>query len=73
MFWDAFQLLSKTRRSPAFGGVSEILLPDILAYADLARIQDSDLRTQLARVIVAMDDTFKGWLISKQPKPEARE
>lgn len=72
-FWEAFQLLSKTRRSLDLGGVADISLPDILAYADLARIYDRDIRLQLARVVVALDDAFQGWLAAKQQKPEGKD
>jgi hypothetical protein len=66
---------SSGRRFNCFlGGLADIALSDILAYADLARIYDRDIRLQLARVIVALDDAFLGYLKAKQPKkPEGRD
>lgn len=70
-FWKAFQTLSKARR-PAFEGVSDILIADILAYADLVGVRDLDLRGQLCRILIEMDAAFLDWLRARKPKPKQR-
>lgn len=70
LFWKAFQTLSKARR-PSFGGLSDIVLTDILAYADLIGLRDFDLRSQLCRIIIDMDAAFLEWVRARQtPKPK---
>lgn len=69
-FWKAFQVLSKARR-PSFGGISDILVADILAYAELVGVRDLDLRSQLCRIVIAMDAAALEWHREKaatQPK-----
>lgn len=66
-FWKAFQTLSKARR-PSSGGLADILLPDIVAYADLHGVRDIDLRAQLCRVIIAMDGAFLEWVRAQKPQ-----
>ncbi|ASY62531.1 hypothetical protein SJ05684_c10740 [Sinorhizobium sojae CCBAU 05684] len=68
-FWKAFQTLSKARR-PAFDGVSDILIADILAYADLVGVRDLDLRGQLCRIVVAMDEAALEWARARKPQPK---
>ena len=71
IFWKAFQMLSRMRRPPASGdGLSDILLVDIVAYADLAGITDRDLRTQLCRVIIEIDNAFLDWVKEEQQKQQ---
>ncbi|WP_125461484.1 hypothetical protein [Rhizobium sp. TAL182] len=67
LFWKAFQVLSKTRR-PSFGGLSDIVLSDIQAYADLIGLKDFDLRSQLCRVIIDMDAAFLEWVRARKPQ-----
>lgn len=67
LFWRAFQTLSKARR-PAFSGASDIVLTDILAYADLIGVRDPDLRSQLCRIIVEMDAAFLNFIAERKPK-----
>ena len=71
LFWKAFQTLSKARR-PSFGGLSDIVLTDILAYADLIGLKDFDLRSQLCRIIIDMDAAFLEWVRDHKPKPKPK-
>ncbi|TBE67415.1 phage tail assembly chaperone [Rhizobium ruizarguesonis] len=68
LFWKAFQVLSKARR-PSLGGLSDIVLSDILAYADLIGLKDFDLRSQLCRIIIDMDAAVIEWAAARKPKP----
>ncbi|ANL84679.1 phage tail assembly chaperone [Rhizobium phaseoli] len=67
LFWKAFQVLSKTRRS-SFGGLADIVLSDIQAYADLIGLKDFDLRSQLCRIIIDMDAAFLEWVRARKPQ-----
>jgi hypothetical protein len=71
LFWKAFQILSKARR-PSFGGLSDIVLTDILAYADLIGLKDFDLRSQLCRIIIDMDAAFLEWVRDRKPPPKPK-
>lgn len=71
LFWKAFQTLSKARR-PSFGGLSDIVLTDILAYADLIGLRDFDLRSQLCRIIIEMDAAFLEWVRARKPPPQPK-
>jgi hypothetical protein len=71
LFWRAFQILSRARRS-SFGGLSDIVLADILAYADLIGLKDYDLRSQLCRIIIDMDAAFLEWFRARKPKPKPK-
>lgn len=66
LFWRAFQWLSKARSG--FNG--DITGADILAYVELHRIRDIDLRSQLARIIPEMDAAFLEWMAEHKPKPK---
>jgi len=71
LFWKAFQTLSKARR-PSFGGLSDIVMADITAYADNIGLKDFDLRSQLCRIIIDMDAAFLEWVRARQPPPKPK-